>query len=99
MSIDLKKMTAKQVVAELGGLSDEELEAIYSDELEGKGRRTILNAVSAARDNLREEAEVAPVATDSPEPKKEKPMSNKEIIYRPARPGAARAAYVTTKEE
>jgi len=55
MSIgDIKKMTAKAIIKELPGLSDEELDALYDDELDGKGRKSLLNAITARRDELRE---------------------------------------------
>jgi hypothetical protein len=59
MSIgDIKKMTAKAVIEKLPGLSDEELDALYDDELDGKGRKSLLNAITARRDELRESGSV-----------------------------------------
>jgi len=89
-------LTVKAAIKELPGLSDEELDALYDAELDGKGRKSLLDAITSARDDIREEEEPAPVAAAPPAPAA-KLAPNKEIIHRPARPGAAAAAYIVTK--
>jgi len=59
MSIgNINSMTVKAVIKELPGLSDEELDALYDDELDGKGRKSLLDAITARRDELRETGKV-----------------------------------------
>jgi len=97
MSFDPMDLTVREATARLPGLSDEELSAVYDAELEGKGRKTLLDEVTAARDSMREDEveitgnvqEPAPAPVAAPE---------REIIYRPARPGSAAAAYVKLKK-
>ncbi len=97
MSIEnVGDLTVKAAIKELPGLSDEELDALYDAELDGKGRTSLLDAITSARDDIREEAEPAPVVTAPPAPAA-RLAPNKEIIRRPARPGAAEAAYIVTK--
>ena len=60
MSFDPGELTVKRAKEALDGLSDEELEAVYDAELAGKGRVSLLNAVTSKRDGLRESA--APAA-------------------------------------
>jgi hypothetical protein len=66
MSLDPSNLTVKKAIAKLAGLSDEELDALYDAELDGKGRKSLLDAITSARDDIREEAtaeeEVAPPA-------------------------------------
>ena len=66
MSFDPSDLTVKKVIEKMHGLSDEELDALYDAELDGKGRKSLLDAITAARDDIREEApaeeEVAPPA-------------------------------------
>ena len=92
MSFDPGALTAKAAIKELPGLSDEELDALYDAELEGKGRKSLLNAITSARDDIREEEEPAPVVTAPPAP-----AADVEFIRRPARPGQAAATYVRVK--
>jgi|10_taG_2_1085330.scaffolds.fasta_scaffold03724_7 hypothetical protein len=93
MSLDPSSMTVKEAKAALDGLSDDELSEAYEAELEGKGRRSLLDEIKARRDDLRE---VAPAP--APAPKKAKAAarsaSKVEVVTRPARPGAAAASYV-----
>jgi hypothetical protein len=58
--------TVKEATNLLVGLSDEDLAEAYDVELEGKGRRSLLDAISAARDEIREDA--AEAATEAEEP-------------------------------
>ena len=93
MSIEnVSDLTVKAAIKELPGLSDEELDALYDAELEGKGRKSLLNAITSARDDIREEEEPAPVVTVPPAP-----AADVEFIRRPARPGQAAATYIRTK--
>lgn len=59
MSFDPGELTVKDATKALDGLSDEELEAVYNAELAGKGRVSLLNAVTSKRDGLRESAPAA----------------------------------------
>ena len=56
MSLDPSNLTVKKAIAKLAGLSDEELDALYDAELDGKGRKSLLDAITSARDDIREEA-------------------------------------------
>jgi len=56
MSFDPGELTVKRATEALVGLSDEELEAVYDAELEGRGRVSLLNAITSKRDDLREAA-------------------------------------------
>jgi len=87
MSFDPGELTVKDATKALDGLSDEELEAVYDAELAGKGRVSLLNAVTSKRDDLREE----PVAEASPPAAVAE--ATYELIHRPARPGSAAATY------
>jgi len=82
MSFDPSTLTVKEAVKQLSGLSDSELSEVYDAELDGKGRKSLLDEITAKRDALREDVE----------PKAEAPKV--EVIHRPARPGAAAASYV-----
>ena len=98
MSIEnVSDLTVKAAIKELPGLSDEELDALYDAELDGKGRKSLLDAITSARDDIREDAEPAPVVTASPAPAAAKPAPAQELIHRPARPGSAAATYVKIK--
>jgi hypothetical protein len=69
MSFDPSDLTVKKVIEKMHGLSDEELDALYDDELEGKGRKSLLDAITAARDDIREDAEEeAPAPLPAPKP-------------------------------
>ena len=58
MSIEnVSDLTVKDAIKELPGLSDEELDALYDAELDGKGRKSLLDAITSARDDIRENAE------------------------------------------
>jgi len=81
MSFDPSAVTVKEAVKQLSGLSDSELSEVYDAEMDGKGRKSLLDEITAKRDALREEA--APVSA----PKR-------VLIRRPARPGSAAATYV-----
>jgi len=86
MSFDPGQLTVKDATKALDGLSDEELEAVYNAELAGKGRVSLLNAVTSKRDGLREgPAEASPTAAVDD--------AVYELIHRPARPGSAAATY------
>jgi len=99
MSIEnVSDLTVKAAIKELPGLSDEELDALYDAELDGKGRKSLLDAITSARDDIREAAEPAPApVAAAPPPPAARLAPNKEIIHRPARPDAAAAAYIVTK--
>jgi hypothetical protein len=58
MSFDPSDLTVKKATEKLAGLSDEELDALYDAELDGKGRKSLLDAITSARDDIREEAAV-----------------------------------------
>ena len=61
--------TVKEATKLLVGLSDDDLSEVYDSELDGKGRRSLLDAISAARDELREDAaEAATEADDARSP-------------------------------
>ena len=79
---DPGELTVKEAVKQLSGLSDDALSEVYDAELDGKGRKSLLDEITAKRDALREDAA----------PKAEAPKV--EVIHRPARPGAAAASYV-----
>tara|TARA_R110000824_G_scaffold75364_2_gene191388 strand:- start:3764 stop:4057 length:294 start_codon:yes stop_codon:yes gene_type:complete len=66
--------TVKEATKLLTGLTDEELAAAYDSELEGKGRRSLLGAISAARDTIREELEA--VSSE----KKDVATTGKEVV-------------------
>jgi hypothetical protein len=83
MSFDPSAVTVKEAVKQLSGLSDSELSEVYDAELDGKGRKSLLDEITAKRDALREDA--APAAVAAPK---------RVLIRRPARPGAAAATYV-----
>ena len=70
MSFDPSDLTVKKVIEKMHGLSDEELDALYDDELEGKGRTSLLDAITSARDDIREEdaEEEAPAPAPAPKP-------------------------------
>ena len=55
MTFDPGAFTVKDAIKKLSGLSDDDLSDVYDAELSGKGRRTLLDEVTAARDSLREE--------------------------------------------
>mgnify|MGYP003138540522 CR=1 FL=1 len=59
--------TVKEATKLLDGLSDDDLSGVYDSELEGKGRRSLLDAISAARDELREGAAEEAAEADEPE--------------------------------
>jgi len=97
MSLDPSSMTVKEAKAALDGLSDDELSEAYEAELEGKGRRSLLDEIKARRDDLREVAPApAPVVVEAPAPKPAAPVGRRVVERRPARParpGAAAASY------
>ena len=63
MSIEnVSDLTVKAAIKELPGLSDEELDALYDAELDGKGRKSLLDAITSARDDIRAAAASAPAA-------------------------------------
>ena len=48
MSIEnVSDLTVKAAIKELPGLSDEELDALYDAELDGKGRKSLLDAITS----------------------------------------------------
>ena len=53
-------LTVKEATKRLDGLGDDALSAVYDVELAGRGRVSLLNAVTSKRDELREDA--APAA-------------------------------------
>lgn len=67
--------TVKEATKLLKGLTDEELADAYDSELEDKGRRSLLDAISAARDGIREDA----AAEAEPEPETTS-MTGKEVL-------------------
>tara|TARA_R110002051_G_scaffold240943_1_gene301314 strand:+ start:800 stop:1069 length:270 start_codon:yes stop_codon:yes gene_type:complete len=83
---DPGELTVKEAVKRLAGLSDDALSEVYDAELDGKGRKSLLDEITAKRDALREDAAPAAVAA-APAPKR-------VLIRRPARPGSAAATYV-----
>ena len=60
MTFDPKGMTVKAATELLSPLSDEELDALYDAELDGKGRKSLLDAITSARDDIREAGGPAP---------------------------------------
>ena len=98
MSFDPSGMTVKEAAKALGGLSDGELEAIYNAELDGKGRKALLDNITDKRDDLREAAvEVAPEPEAAPEQEAPAP-SNRRFVDVPARRGRGAARYVIIEE-
>tara|TARA_R100000306_G_C4288328_1_gene98714 strand:+ start:177 stop:503 length:327 start_codon:yes stop_codon:yes gene_type:complete len=80
MSFDPSDLTVKKVIEKMHGLSDEELDALYDDELEGKGRTSLLDAITSARDDIREEdAEEEEAPAPAPAPKPEPAKAVEEI--------------------
>mgnify|MGYP003675031119 CR=1 FL=1 len=57
MSFDPSAVTVKEAVKQLSGLSDSELSEVYDAELDGKGRKSLLDEITAKRDALREGAQ------------------------------------------
>jgi len=92
MSLDPSSMTVKEAKAALDGLSDDELSEAYEAELEGKGRSSLLDEITARRDDLREVAP-APVVVEAPAPKPAAPVGRRVVEHRPARPGSGAASY------
>ena len=60
MSFDPGELSVKEAVKRLEGLSDGDLSALYDAELNGKGRKSLMDKITAKRDSLREGA--APVS-------------------------------------
>ena len=56
MPFDPSELTVKKATKKLVGLPDDELSFLYDAELEGKGRKSLLDAITAARDEIREAA-------------------------------------------
>ena len=54
MSFNPSGLTVKKAIAKLAGMLDEDLSAVYDAELEGKGRKSLLDAITSARDDIRE---------------------------------------------
>ena len=67
---DPSSMNTKDAIKAADGLSDAELDAVYEAELDGKARKSILDKLTAMREDLRA-AEAAPeetpVAIEAPE--------------------------------
>ena len=93
MSLDPGTLTVKAAVKELAGLSDEELSAIYDAELDGKGRKSLLDEITSRRDDLREEA----VAVEEPVAVVDVVPSPNTYIDKPAGRGRGAARYVLTE--
>jgi hypothetical protein len=85
LPFDPNDLNAKNAIKALPGLTDEELDAVYEAELDGKARATVLHAITDSREGLvreeeaeeeaeeiREEAAEAPAAAPAAAPK-EKP--------------------------
>jgi len=74
MSFDPSDLTVKKATEKLVGLPDDELSFLYDAELEGKGRKSLLDAITAVRDEIREAApaelihELAHVPAPAPAP-------------------------------
>ena len=68
MPFDPSTLTVKKAIAKLDGLSDEDLNAAYDAELDGKGRKSLLDAITSARDDIREVASMLaePAVADMP---------------------------------
>ena len=81
MSFDPSDLTVKKAIEKLVGLPDDELSFLYDAELEGKGRKSLLDAITSERDDIREEAaeEEAPAPAPAPAPKPEPAKSVEEI--------------------
>ena len=95
---NVSELTVKAAIKELPGLSDEELDALYDAELDGKGRKSLLDAITSARDDIREEAAPAPVEVAPPAPAAKKPRAGVVIVRRPASDGAGPASYIKVSE-
>ena len=65
MPFDPSDLTVKKATEKLGGLSDDDLSSLYDSELEGRGRKSLLDAITSARDDIREEA---PAEEEAPSP-------------------------------
>ena len=61
MSFDPSTLTVKKATEKLDGLSDDDLAAVYDSELDGKGRKSLLDAITGVRDDMREDAPVEEV--------------------------------------
>lgn len=75
MLFDPSSLTVKKAIAKLDGLTDEELSAVYDAELEGKGRKSLLDAVTSARDDIREVSSILAEAPVAAEPAAEQPVA------------------------
>lgn len=75
MLFDPNSLTVKKAIAKLDGLTDEELSAVYDAELEGKGRKSLLDAVTSARDDIREVSSILAEAPVAAEPAAEQPVA------------------------
>lgn len=73
MSFDPSSLTVKKAIAKLDGLTDEELSAVYDAELDGKGRKSLLDAITSARDDIRE---VSSMLGDEP-------VAEEEVVEEP----------------
>ena len=88
MKLDPTTMTVKAAIELLAPLDDSELSAVYDLELDGKGRRSLLSAITARRDDIREDAEAEEVA-----PAVVVAKNSVILEYREGTPWAAAAAY------
>ena len=80
MSFDPSDLTVKKATEKLVGLPDDELSFLYDAELEGKGRKSLLDAITSARDDIREEdAEEEEAPAPAPAPKPEPAKAVEEI--------------------
>lgn len=95
MSLDPGTLTVRAAVKELAGLSDEELLAAYDAELDGRGRKSLLDEITAKRDELREEAVVA----EEPAVVAEVVAPSVRYIDRPARRGLGAARYILIEKD
>ena len=79
MSFDPSSLTVKKAIAKLDGLTDEELSSVYDAELEGKGRKSLLDAITSARDDIREVSSMLAEAPVAVEPVAEQPVDEEPV--------------------
>ncbi len=65
MSFDPTDLSVKAALEAAADLSDDELDAIYETELDGKARKTLLDGLTDLRESLRESTALAAPAEAS----------------------------------
>ncbi len=75
LPFDPSELNVKNVLDALDGLSDEELDALYEAELDGKARTSLLDGLTAAREALRAPTGTAALPAPAGEPRPFRPHS------------------------